>query len=177
MKPFALVIPLALLAVVFAGCTAPTSPEPDEEPLGARMAEWYTAKPYRGGQETPAHVWFENPDDTLVFLHLDNDDVQIADGILFVGTAFPGKFCKGDAGATQAEIDSGYVHFHKKSSANWDAGHGGGPSYAASQDGYWLRHIGAFTGSIEMMGQTMQVQKGKVFPLMPSDQIPDCPLI
>jgi len=33
--------------------------------------------------------------------------------------------------------DAGFTHFHRKSSPNWDAGHGGAPGV----EGYWLKHI------------------------------------
>jgi hypothetical protein len=142
--------------------------------LGQKMAGFYDDQPFGGGQSTPEHQFFSQPDGTFLFLHYDKADPLESDTVLWSGDAFPGRFCKGEAGVTQAELDAGYVHFHKRSALNWDAGHGGGPTYSKAQDGFWLRHVSAVTATMAMMGATMSLEEGKVFPMMPSDQIPDC---
>jgi hypothetical protein len=58
---------------------------------------------------------------------------------------------------------------HNRLAPNWDAGHNNAGNYAAkTTDGFWFRHLGAFTGSTTMMGETMQVTKDQAFPLMPA---------
>lgn len=163
-------------AVVVAGCTSPSNPPAAAEntgvaaAIGKDLAATYTSQPYGGGQQTPAHVWLQEPDGELLFFHLNNDDVTKATGVLFTGDAVPGRLCKGAGGVSQAQLDAGYVHFHSKSAPNWDAGHNNAGDYAeTSKEGYWLRHLGATDGSMTMGGQSMPIQRGQVFPLMPAD--------
>ena len=81
-----------------------------------------------------------------------------------------GRWCKGEEGVTQDEIDAGYVHFHKESAASWDMGHGGS---TGSQVGYWLRHVAAQDG-VEMMPGVVSMA-GEIYPLMPSTAgLPAC---
>jgi hypothetical protein len=171
-----LVLAATALSVVLAGCTSPAAnPGAATSPtLGQQMSAFYNDQPFGGGQKTPEHLFFAQPDGTFLFLHFDQEDPLKSNKLLWTGDAFPGKFCKGEAGVTQAEFDAGYVHFHKKDAANWDAGHGGGPSYAKTQDGFWFRHVSAVTATMQMMGHTMTLEEGKVFPMMPADQIPAC---
>lgn len=63
------------------------------------------------------------------------------------------------------------MHFQDKSAPTWDAGHNNGDNHQTGPQtqGYGFRHIGAFTRTTQMMGQTMQATKDQVFPLMPAD--------
>jgi hypothetical protein len=168
-------------ALVLAGCTSSPPPAGGDgagatgstATLGMKMSAFYDDTPLTGGQAQPfipEHLFFNQPDGGFLFLHFDQLDPKQSDMLMFTGDAFPGRFCKGEAGATQAEMDAGYVHFHKETSANWDAGHGG---TSATQVGFWLRHVAAESG-IEMMPGVVS-KAGDVYPLMPSTSgLPDC---
>ena len=82
--------------------------------------------------------------------------------------------CIGAGGITQAKINAGYVHFHKKTAVNWDQGHGPNPDSPIM--GYWLRHI-----QVDPTEDPMGIGPsavGEVYTIMPnSDMAPNCPLV
>lgn len=169
---------LALGAVAMAGCT--TAP-PSQPALVQQMHDAYVDRPFMGGQGTPDHEWavVDSGRTQLAFLHwMDKDakgqatggDPEKADVLFATGDGQKGRWCLGSEGILQKEIDAGYVHFHKETSANWDAGHGGtGPA----QVGYWLRHVAAINGVAMMPGVVSKA--GQVYPLMPSTAgLPSC---
>lgn len=179
-KPFLLIA--SLLSVTLAGCTGTAGTEDTnqththEASVGddilAQLKALYTDQPFKGGQETPRHLFLDQGDGTYAFLHFNHVDVEQATGLAFVGDAFYAQGCVGEGGISQAQIDAGYVHFHKETSANWDAGH------HADDDpntmGYWFRHIAAADG-VDPMG-IGAVPQGEVYPLMPShENAPACP--
>lgn len=170
---------VAFLGVALAGCTGGS----DADKLISTLHATYSDQPYKGGQQTPDHEWAYT-DGTgaggrIVFLHWmpktyagteTGGDPEKADHLFATGDGFKGRWCSGDDGVTPAEVSAGYVHFHKESSANWDAGHGG---TSATQVGYWLRHVAAESG-IEMMPGVVS-KAGEIYPLMPSTSgLPDC---
>lgn len=147
-----------------------------EGDLNAQLLALYTSKPFN--TNTPEHSWLVTEDDRMTFLHWNHPDPAQATGLLFTGEGFKGKFCLGAAGVTQQEYDDGFVHFHSANAANWDAGHNAaGADGAPTTDGWWLRHIGAGDMTMNMMGEQMTIEKGKVFPLMAagSENLQPCP--
>lgn len=165
---------LAVLSLALSGCTGASS-----SGLAKELHDAYNDLPYRGGQLTPDHEWAQTDAEHLVFLHwMPTDsqgketggDTDKADVLFATGDGFKARWCKGAGGITQAQIDAGYVHFHKETAAEWNAGHGGDTK---AQVGYWLRHVAARSGVDMMPGVTSQA--GKVYPLMPSTSgLPDC---
>lgn len=176
MKPMAALGATLFLGALLAGCTAA-----DNEELVATLHASYKDQPFKGGQETPDHEWsfIDSSREHIAFLHWmpetrdgqsTDGDAEQADHLFATGEGFKARWCKGTGGVSQAQIDAGFVHFHKETSANWDAGHGGD---SATQVGFWLRHIAAESG-IEMMPGVVS-QAGKVYPLMPTTSgLPDC---
>lgn len=169
----------SLLALALAGCTTQSDAEADAAAGGdsvgddvlAQLRALYVDNPMKGGQATPAHQFLDQGDGRFLFLHWNNPDASKATGLAFVGDAFRARGCVGDGGVTQAQIDAGYVHFHKQSAANWDQGH-----HADSDPdtmGYWFRHIAAAPGVDPM--NVGAVPTGEVYPLMPShENAPSC---
>ena len=174
---------LALLTTttVLAGCTADDASSSSEDRVAAQLHSAYNDHPFMGGQMTPDHEWsFVNAGkEEIAFLHWMgtthaghsiSGDAEKGDHLFATGDGFKGRWCRGDDGVTQEQIDAGFVHFHKESAANWDAGHGGS---SASQVGFWLRHVAAQSG-VEMMPGVKSVA-GEVYPLMPSTgNLPAC---
>lgn len=170
---------LLLVVTALAGCT--TNDKGGTDGLASTLHASYDDQPFMGGQQTPDHEWsfIDDSHTRIAFLHwMDKTragkdtghDAEKADHLFATGDGFKGKWCKGDGGITPAQIDSGYVHFHKESSPNWDAGHGGSDK---SQVGYWLRHVAAESG-IEMMPGVVS-KAGEVYPLMPTTTgLPNC---
>lgn len=170
-----------LIVVAFAGCVGKTG----GDDLVKEMHAAYGDQPFKGGQLTPDHEWSftDSSGKVIAFFHwMPKDskdketggDPEKADVLFATGDGFKGRWCKnslGDEGGIfQSQIDAGYVHFHKETSATWDTGHGGTEK---SQVGYWLRHVAAKDG-VEMMPGVVS-QKGKVYPLMPSTSgLPNC---
>lgn len=167
----------ALIAMVaLAGCTGSS-----QDRLASQLHSAYDDQPFKGGQETPDHEWsfVNDARDQILFLHwMGNDhaghaiggDAEKGDVLFATGDGFKGRWCLGSEGVTQEEIDAGFVHFHKETAANWDAGHGG---TSASQVGFWLRHVAAQSG-VEMMPGVVS-RAGEVYPLMPSTAgLPEC---
>lgn len=177
-----LIVTLPLLGVLLAGCATKTSDSNMDQTnaLATQLHAAYHDQPFMGGQQTPDHewTWIDSSHTRLDLLHwmpMDSKDKETggdaekADILFAVGDGFKGKWCKGDGGITQDQIDAGYVHFHKESSANWDAGHGGTDK---SQVGYWLRHIAVKDGVTMGSGPSV---KGQMYPLMPTHaNLPDC---
>jgi len=178
-KPFLLIA--SLLSVALAGCTGADTEGPESTPVQensvgddilAQLKALYVDQPMKGGQQTPAHLFLDQGDGSYLFLHFNNPDVSQATGLAFVGDAFRAKGCVGPGGIHQAQIDAGYVHFHKETAANWDQGHH--TNSDPDTDGYWFRHIAAADG-VDPMG-IGAVPKGQVYPLMPShENAPACP--
>lgn len=119
------------------------------------------------------HTWMQVSSDTLYFLHWNMEDPMEATGLWFVGDGFMAKGCIGSGGVSQAQIDDGYVHFHKTVSPNWDQAHhtiAGSPGVM----GWWLRHVGVEDGIQAGPGAPMS-HTGEVYPLMPSvENAPVC---
>lgn len=159
-----LMLALAVVATAFAGCTGGDS-------LDDLRAE-YTDNPFKGGQETPAHLFKKTGEGRYDFLHFNDADPAKADGLMFTGDAFRAKGCVGSGGISQAQIADGYVHFHKETSANWDQGHHTNSN--PNTMGYWFKHVAAEEG-VDPMGIGAS-PKGEVYPLMPShENAPACP--
>lgn len=164
-----------VLATALTGCVGKTG----GDSLVAQLHAAYKDQPYKGGQQTPDHEWALTDSTHVIFLHwMGKDskdqetggDPEKADVLFATGDGFKATWCKGVGGISQSEIDAGYVHFHKETSANWDAGHGGTDK---AQVGWWLRHVAAKDGVAMMPGVVSQA--GKVYPLMPSTSgLPDC---
>lgn len=168
-----------MIGIALAGCTGGS----EADKLLATLHATYNDQPYKGGQATPDHEWAytdgSGAGGRIAFLHWmpttyagkeTGGDPEKADHLFATGDGFKAKWCKGDGGISQDLINVGYVHFHKETSANWDAGHGG---TSATQVGYWLRHVAA-EGGIEMMPGVVS-KAGEVYPLMPSTSgLPDC---
>jgi hypothetical protein len=167
-----------LLTALLAGC-AGSSPSGDA--LASQLHSAYRDQPFKGGQPTPDHEWafIDASQSRISFLHWMHEDsrgrstggdAEKADVLFATGDGFKGRWCRGSAGITQEQIDAGYVHFHKETSANWDAGHG---ATSPSQVGYWLRHVAARDG-VEMMPGVVS-KAGQVYPLMPTTgNLQDC---
>ncbi|MBI4392767.1 MAG: hypothetical protein HY556_03080 [Euryarchaeota archaeon] len=177
-------IKLAALSVIavtaIAGCVSTSTPGGGAD-LKASLTSLYKDTPISttkdvSAHNTPAHTWLLTDDTHAVFIHWDNDDVSKAKSPLFMGEGVKANFCFGDGGISRAQYDDGFVHFHLTSAANWDAGHNNGGKYDAAASGWWLRHIGAQDTTMQMMGETMTIKQGEVFPLMPADdsKVPDC---
>lgn len=166
------------MALALSGCAGT---DDNAGKLTATLHATYDDQPFKGGQPTPDHEWsfIDATKMHISFLHWmpkthggeeTGGDADKADHLFATGDGFKAKWCKGDGGIDQEQIDAGYVHFHKETSANWDAGHGG---TSATQVGYWLRHVAAESG-IEMMRGVVS-KAGEVYPLMPSTSgLPDC---
>lgn len=165
-----------LIAVALSGCMGS-----DGDGLAAQLHAAYKDQPFKGGQATPDHEWSftDGTNVRIAFLHWmgkDSDgkdtgaDPEKADVLFATGDGFKSRWCKGAGGIDQVLIDAGFVHFHKETSATWDAGHGGSDK---NQVGFWLRHIAAKDG-VEMMPGVVS-RAGDVYPLMPSTSgLPDC---
>jgi len=97
----------------------------------AALASAYADQPFTGGQATPNHVWRILPNGDIESIHFDAATLAEATKILYVAVGVH------VSDACQKPDDPGFTHFHKKSSPNWDAGHGG----ASGVEGYWLKHI------------------------------------
>lgn len=179
---------LVASAALLAGCTsapdASTTPAPTAhagtapagaDGLKAQALALYVSTPFtttndKSRHNTPEHSWLDTNDGRLTFLHWDHTDPAQATGLLFTGEGLRGKNCLGAEGVTQEEYDAGFVHFHSAVAPNWDAGHNAaGADGAADTEGWWLRHIGAATMSMTMMGMPMDIEKGRPFPMMPAD--------
>lgn len=156
--------------VALAGCAGTST----QGGLVKQLHDAYVDQPYKGGQATPDHEWayIDSSKNRIAFLHwMPKDskdketggDPEKADVLFATGDGFKGTWCLGSGGITQAQIDAGYVHFHKETSATWDAGHGGTEK---TQVGWWLRHIAAGDG-VEMMPGVVS-KKGQVYHLMPT---------
>ncbi len=172
-KPTLVAFLLAGLAL--AGCTTKEDSDSATD-VASQLHAAYKDQPFKGGQETPDHEWsFVDAAKTHIsFLHwMEHDgshDAETATELFATGDGFKGTWCKGDSGVTDEQISAGYVHFHKESSPNWDAGHG---ATDKNQVGYWLRHVAA-KGGVEMMPGVVS-KAGQVYPLMPStSNLPEC---
>lgn len=97
----------------------------------AALASAYADQPYTGGQATPEHVWRILPNGDIEAIHFDAPTLDEATMIWYVVVGVHVM------DACQKPEDAGFTHFHKKSSPNWDAGHGGAPGV----EGYWLKHV------------------------------------
>lgn len=150
---------LALGALALAGCASDSD---DNETL-AQLRSVYVDTPLKGGQETPMHTWLQTSPNSLLFLHWNKEDPADATGLWFVGDGIRAKGCIGAGGISQAQIDAGYVHFHKENAADWDQGH---HTSTPSTMGYWLRHVAADDG-VDPMGIGAS-PRGEVYALMPS---------
>lgn len=81
--------------------------------------------------DAPDHVWFDNGDGTLLFLHYDQPLAQ-ATKVQWLGWGVKGRWCAEGR-------PEGFTHFHRTAKVGaWDAGHGGSKP---GEDGYWLRHV------------------------------------
>lgn len=138
------IMAVALVIGVVAGFTAGWSlvPRPSESSADlsgaeltaerkAALAAAYPDQPYTGGQATPEHVWRILPKGDLEAIHLDAPTLAEATKIWYVVVGVHVM------DACEEPDDEGFTHFHKKSSPNWDAGHGGSPGV----EGYWLKHV------------------------------------
>ena len=159
----------AITLTALAGCTSqgPTETKTVADPKAsfAALHAAYKDQPYKGGQQTPMHEWLLQDDGRLLLIHWNTDNPADATGILWVGDGFKAKGCEGPGGVSQAQIDAGYVHFHKESAANWDQGHMTDPSNPNVQ-GYWLRHIQVDPQAA--MPGTQPSPVGEVYKLMDS---------
>lgn len=92
----------------------------------------YNAEPYTPAM--PDHRWAAMGDGSYLFMHF-NKAAPKSDGLLYIGIALPGKFCKED----QEQLPPGFIHFHQVTCANTDPEkcHGG----KGGEDGYWLMHV------------------------------------
>lgn len=153
-----------LTTVVLAGCTS--EPSTGDTVLD-QLAATYVDQPFKGGQDTPEHSWLLPTSDTMLFLHWDHVEPREASSLLFVGDGFRAKGCIGAGGVSQAQINDGFVHFHKETSSNWDQGHH--TSANPNTMGWWLRHVGATDGPGPMPGMPA-ISEGEIYPLMPSNE-------
>ncbi|MGQ0535651.1 MAG: hypothetical protein ACT4PT_06230 [Methanobacteriota archaeon] len=101
----------------------------------ATLVTAFNDQPFMGGQGSPEHVWKWVTPTTFIGLHFNNAQPLSATKLLWIVIGQKGVFCR----ETQPGGNtSGFTHFHKATSANWDAGHGG----QAGDQGYWLLHVG-----------------------------------
>jgi hypothetical protein len=166
---------LGMASLALAGCTTEDAGTPSTaDSVLAQLRATYVDQPYRGGQATPEHTWLRVSTDSILFLHWNHADPAQATGLLFVGDGFRARGCVGEGGVSQQQIDAGFVHFHKESSANWDQGHH--TSADPTLIGWWLRHVGATDSPMAMMPGMPDIHQGEVYPLMPShENAPECP--
>jgi hypothetical protein len=99
----------------------------------AALDEAYPDQPYIGGQATPEHVWRILPNGDLEAIHFNKPTLAEATRIWYVVVGIHVM------DACNKPADEGFTHFHKKSSPNWDAGHGGTSDPVV--EGYWLKHV------------------------------------
>lgn len=134
-------------SLVLAGCTtgdkveAPDTTKPAPEGTALTNPEIrdfikpFDDQPFLGGQGSPEHVLKWVTDDTFIGLHfMGAEDPKNANMLNWIVVGVKGVFC---AEAQPGGPASGFTHFHKASSATWDAGHGG----QAGDQGYWLLHV------------------------------------
>lgn len=145
-----LVAMLALAGLALAGCTSNDSDDAEPVKDFSQLHALFSDRPYKltGGGDvvTPAHEWLIQADGTGNFLHWNNDDPMQATALVFFGDLLgPLKGCIGAGGISQAQFNSGFVHFHKGTAASWDAGHHG-DNANPNLMGYWLRHNSPTTG-------------------------------
>lgn len=177
-----LLLVIGMVSTVFAGCTAePGDTDSETQSMDSvpsagdavltQLHDLYVDSPFMGGQDTPRHTFLQEDDGRIAFLHWNHLDPSQATGLLFVGDAFRAQGCVGEGGIAQEQIDSGYVHFHKETAANWDQGHH--TSDDSTVMGYWFRHIAAAPG-VDPMGIGAS-EPGEVYNLMPShENAPAC---
>ncbi len=158
---------VALLgATALAGCTT----QSDASDQQAMFLDLYDDQPFGGGQATPFHTWLVSGD-RLQFMHWNNEDPAEADGLFFTGDGFRAMGCIGAGGVSQAEVDAGYVHFHKESAPTWGEGHH--TNSDPTTMGWWLRHLQVDPNADPMSVGASAV--GDVYPLMPSyESAPAC---
>lgn len=139
---------------------APLTPEARD-----RLLATFTDMPFTGGQDafTAKHVFKTLSPDTFAFLHFDHPDVTRATGLEYVGLGVRGTFYEEDRPAPE------FTHFHSRSAATWEAGHGG----TAGADGYWLVHV-AVTELTQPWGRVVPGVDRAFFPTpAPSRRDPD----
>lgn len=165
--PHAPLLGLVALSLVLAGCAA--GPARTVSAVD-QLHRAYEDQPFSASQRpTPDHEWsfIDTSHARVAFLHWmphgSSHDAETATELFATGDAIAGKACLGAGGVSQDQIDAGYVHFHKKSAPNWDAGHGWD---SKDQEGFWLRHV-AVKGGVEMMGPGPSVS-GQVYRMMDS---------
>lgn len=175
---------LFLLGVALSGCAGTGSS--GAEKLVSTLHASYNDQPFKGGQPTPDHEWSwtdgSGAKGKIALLHWmpkthdgtdTGGDAEKADHLFATGDGFKARFCGGTGGVSEDQWNAGYVHFHKETSADWNAGHGGD---SKDRVGYWLRHIAAESG-IEMMDGVVS-KAGEVYLLMPSapeyEDVPAC---
>ncbi|AGB37701.1 hypothetical protein [Natronococcus occultus] len=96
--------------------------------------EWTNEDQQEADGRTPSHVWKWVSEDTGLFLHWDEPNVEEAENLIYFGMGERGQFTSDDIPAGQAED---FTHFHKHEADSWEAGHG---AQDPEQWGYWLIH-------------------------------------
>lgn len=108
-----------------------------------RLVETFDDQPFNdaqfevdgeNGSYTPRHVWKFVSEETLIGLHFDEPNPEVANELDYITIGQKGLFTE------ESKPDEEFTHFHKVEADSWEAGHGGdGPE----DEGYWLTHIAA----------------------------------